>query len=223
MTLPHDTDVMDRRNRPQRTATLPTGAALAGLASVAAVALLSVGCSGGPKGAGVAGRDGTTIPVAASGSSGSRNGPPQYADALRYSRCMRSHGISDFPDPSASGIFAIHSAGPNSDLDRTNPTFQAAEQACQRYSPQHDVTPAQHAQLESEYLRFAKCMQSHGVSDFPDPVTGSGGHPGFYFQGGTNSDLNSNNPAFQRGVEACQHILGHKFESVVGPGGGKGA
>lgn len=83
---------------------------------------------------------------------------------------------------------------------------------------------AQHAQLESEYLSFAKCMRSHGVTDFPDPVIGSGGHPGFHLHGGPNSDLNSNNPAFQSGVEACQHILGHKFEFIIGPGGsGKGA
>jgi hypothetical protein len=91
-------------------------------------------------------------------------------------------------------------------------------------SPQHDVTPAQHAQLESEYLSFARCMRSHGISDFPDPVTGSGGHPGFRLQGGSSSDLNSNNPAIQRGVESCQRILGHQFRFVFTPSGvGKGA
>ena len=84
-------------------------------------------------------------------------------------------------------------------------------------------TPAEQAQLENEYLRFARCMRSHGVSDFPDPITGSGGHPGFSLQGGSSSDLNSN-PAFQRGVEACQHILGHQFRFVFTPSGvGKGA
>src|SRR5437763_9660347 len=79
-------------------------------------------------------------------------------------------------------------------------------------------------QLESEYLRFARCMRSHGVSDFPDPITGTGGHPGFSLQGGSNSDLNSNKPAFQRGVGACQHILGHQLKFVFTPSGlGKGA
>ena len=85
-------------------------------------------------------------------------------------------------------------------------------------------SPAQHAQLESEYLSFARCMRSHGVSDFPDPVTGSGGHPGFHLQGGSNSYLNQNKLAFQRGVEACQDILGHQFRFVFTPSGvGKGA
>jgi hypothetical protein len=85
-------------------------------------------------------------------------------------------------------------------------------------------THAQHAQLEREYLSFARCVRSHGVSDFPDPVIGSGGHPGFHLQGGTDSDLNSSNPAFQRGVDACQHLVGHQFRFVFTPSGvGKGA
>jgi hypothetical protein len=85
-------------------------------------------------------------------------------------------------------------------------------------------TPAQYAQLESEYLSFARCVRSHGVSDFPDPVIGSGGHPGFRLQGGTDSDLNSNNPAFQAGVAACQRILRHQFRFIFTPSGvGKGA
>lgn len=85
-------------------------------------------------------------------------------------------------------------------------------------------TPPPHAQLESEYLRFASCMRSHRVPDFPDPVTGRGGHPGFRLQGGSNSDLNASNPAFQRGVEACQHVLGHRFRFAFASSGvGKGA
>jgi hypothetical protein len=85
------------------------------------------------------------------------------------------------------------------------------------------TSPA-HVQLENEYLRFARCMRSHGISDFPDPITGSGGHPGFSLQGGSDSDLNSKSPAFQRGIGVCQHILGHQFRFVFTPSGvGKGA
>jgi hypothetical protein len=85
-------------------------------------------------------------------------------------------------------------------------------------------TSADQAQLEDEYLRFARCMRSHGVSDFPDPIIGSGGHPGFSLQGGSNSDSNSNNSAFQRAARTCQHFLGHEFRFVFTPSGaGKGA
>jgi hypothetical protein len=83
---------------------------------------------------------------------------------------------------------------------------------------------AERVRLQNEYLRFARCMRSHEIGDFPDPITGSGGHPGFSLQGGSSSDLNSNSPAFQRGVEACQHILGHEFRFVFTPSGaGKGS
>jgi hypothetical protein len=83
---------------------------------------------------------------------------------------------------------------------------------------------AERARLQNEYLRFAGCMRSHEIGDFPDPITGSGGHPGFSLQRGSSSDLSSNSPAFQRGVEACQHILGHEFRFVFTPSGaGKGS
>jgi hypothetical protein len=206
--------------RPRRVSPLALRGAAAILAA-AGLALLAAACGGSNKAASVSSSS-------AAGSSNAASLAPftssHESNALRYSQCMRLHGITDFPDPTASGDFAIHGTGPNSDLDQNNPTFQAAERACQRYSPQHDVTPAQHTQLEREYLSFARCMRSHGVSDFPDPITGSGGHPGFYFQGGSNSDLNQNNPAFRRGGDACQHILGHQFRFVFTPSGvGKGA
>ena len=49
-------------------------------------------------------------------------------ELLALSRCMRDHGIKDFPDPSNG---AIHlNGGPGSDLDPNNPLFRAAQQAC---------------------------------------------------------------------------------------------
>jgi hypothetical protein len=96
--------------------------------------------------------------------------------------------------------------------------------ACGGSNEAASASSAQHAQLKTEYLSFARCMRSHGISDFPDPVIGSGGHPGFLLQGGPSSDLNSNNPALQRGGEGCQHLLGHQFRFVFTPSGlGKGA
>jgi hypothetical protein len=93
----------------------------------------------------------------------------------------------------------------------------------QRGSTAMQISPSPNGS-GGEYLSFAKCMRSRGVTDFPDPVTGNGGHPGFHLQGGSNSDLNANDPAFQRGVEGCQHILGHEFKFIFGPAGvGKGA
>ncbi len=57
--------------------------------------------------------------------------PQVLAQALRFSRCMRSHGIADFPDPGSSARGGTGTqAGKGSDLDPENSRFQAAERAC---------------------------------------------------------------------------------------------
>ena len=59
------------------------------------------------------------------------------AQSLQYSKCMRSHGITDFPDPQSSNGrvgFSI-TAGPGSDLNPNNPQFQAAQKACETLLP----------------------------------------------------------------------------------------
>ncbi len=54
---------------------------------------------------------------------------------LKVSVCMRAHGISDFPDPTANGIEIPIRKGMPTDLDPNNPGFQSAEKACQRFGP----------------------------------------------------------------------------------------
>jgi hypothetical protein len=59
------------------------------------------------------------------------------AQLLKYSECMRSHGITDFPDPQSTNGrvgFSI-TASPGSDLDPNNPRFQAADNACENLVP----------------------------------------------------------------------------------------
>jgi hypothetical protein len=54
--------------------------------------------------------------------------------ALRFSVCMRAHGVPDFPDPVISGggtAVGLHVAH----LDRNSPQFQAAVQACRTFGP----------------------------------------------------------------------------------------
>jgi hypothetical protein len=56
------------------------------------------------------------------------------AQALKFSQCMRSHGISDFPDPQSGpggGIAIRIRAGQGSDLNPQSAQFQAAQNACQ--------------------------------------------------------------------------------------------
>jgi len=56
------------------------------------------------------------------------------AQALRYARCMRAHGISDFPDPNAQGGIALKPSS-GGDLDPNNPQYQAADKACKSLMP----------------------------------------------------------------------------------------
>jgi hypothetical protein len=56
------------------------------------------------------------------------------AGNLKYAECMRAHGISDFPDPNGQGLLQIK-AQPGSDLDPSNPRYQAANKVCQHYQP----------------------------------------------------------------------------------------
>jgi hypothetical protein len=56
----------------------------------------------------------------------------QQQRLLALSACMRAHGLKDFPDPSNGGLqISVH---PGSDLDPSNPIFQKARQACQKYA-----------------------------------------------------------------------------------------
>ncbi len=206
-TIP-EADANQRRQRPS-----PRRAWYA-LVGLVGLAVLAAACSGGSNGPGVAsaGTTATTKPApgssATNGSSGSKN--PSLA--LEYSQCMRSHGVADFPDPNSSGDISI-SAGPGSDLNPNNPTFEAAQQACQKYTPGANMTPAQKAQAQANLLKYAQCMRAHGIADFPDPTTGPDGAPGIRIQSGPGSDLDPNNATFQAAQQKCQKEM---------PGGGKG-
>jgi hypothetical protein len=61
------------------------------------------------------------------------------AQALKFSQCMRTHGLADFPDPvfhsSSGGISISIKAGPGSDLSPNSPAFQAAQTQCQKLLP----------------------------------------------------------------------------------------
>ena len=170
--------------------------------------VLASACSSSPSSPGVASVGGstTTDPQTAASTGSSATGLPTHADLLAYSQCMRAHGVSDFPDPSADGTLSI-SASPGSDLDPNNPTYEAAQKACQKDIPQ--PTKAQQANAYKDGLKMAQCMRAHGVPDFPDP-TASGG---IEIHGGPGSDLNPDSPTFEAAQNTCQKDL---------PGGGKG-
>jgi hypothetical protein len=65
---------------------------------------------------------------------GSGRSPAQVqqmrAQGLRFSGCMRSHGVATFPDPDSSGRIPDRFG-----IDQGSPKFQAANQACRKDRP----------------------------------------------------------------------------------------
>jgi hypothetical protein len=49
---------------------------------------------------------------------------------LRYAKCIRAHGVPDFPDPTSEGL----RISPSSGIDLNSPAFRAAEKSCQKYN-----------------------------------------------------------------------------------------
>jgi hypothetical protein len=114
---------------------------------------------------------------------------------------MRSHGVTNYPDPSSNGQ-------PQSikHVDPSSPTFLRGYKACQKYLPSGEVgPPAPTAAQLSSALAFAQCMRSHGFPQFPDPLTTYG--PGFtlgrgeYFPDISTSELQS--AVFTQAAKAC--------------------
>ena len=96
---------------------------------------------------------------------------PGVAAAFAYSRCMRSHGVSDFPDPKV--VTRPGSQGIMFHVGRAqaaSPRFKAADRACQSILPApNDSSPAQQQARKKGFLAFARCMRDKGIAGFPDP------------------------------------------------------
>ena len=138
--------------------------------------LLAAACGSSPKSPGVAGIGPSTTTKATGSGGGSRGGSlPQdaLAEMTAYSKCMRSHGILDFPDPTPNpggpgGGFELK-GGPGSDLDPNNPTYQAANKTCQPLLPNGGRMPPPTAQYMAAAVKLAACMRTHGFPNFSDP------------------------------------------------------
>lgn len=90
------------------------------------------------------------------------------AQALAYARCMRSHGVPDYRDPTTSG--GGISLNPGKGVDPNTPQFRAAQQACRTLLPgPGGLSPEQRAEARQDGLRMAECMHAHGFPTFPEP------------------------------------------------------
>jgi hypothetical protein len=132
---------------------------------------------------------------------------PKKADveaaALKFSRCMRAHGVN-MPDPEISSDGSkvrvlIGGAKGTAKFNPRTPAFKAAEQACRKYmeAVRPRLTPAQQQEAQQQVLETLRCMRRHGV-DIPDSAASGGG-----LKIGPESGVDPRNPAFRRAEKAC--------------------
>jgi hypothetical protein len=136
---------MSRKRRP-----------LAALAAIAMAALISACGSSAPAGTGSSG--------------GGNNTAANAQKAVKFAECMRSNGVSEFPDPGSSGNLTIDGIANGSSLDPSAPAFKQAISACKNLEPAGFTGRKRSAQEQQAALKFAECMRENGVPDFPDPT-----------------------------------------------------
>jgi hypothetical protein len=131
------------------------------VAALAVVAVIGAGCSDEPA------ENGNT----GTGGSGGSNAAANRDKGMRFAECMRDKGVSEFPDPDASGGLTIDGVLNGSSLDPTTPAWKAAIGACKDLQPPGFTGDGEVSSEEQETrLEFAQCMRENGVEDFPDPA-----------------------------------------------------
>ena len=131
------------------------------LAVTVGLLLLTAACGSGTSSSSTSSTSGTS-------SSGTGGVSAAYvSDKLGLARCLRAHGVPNYPDPNASG-----QEPPGAKQLIFAPQGQAAVGACSSWGNRiHNDVAAQNQAVMGEYVRFAQCMRAHGLPNFPDPVT----------------------------------------------------
>jgi hypothetical protein len=117
---------------------------------------------------------------------------------------MRSHGVGRFPDPNSKGQLSSGS----SLADLSSPQYRKAQQACRSLLPQgYTMQGGSLSQQQlAQFLKYARCMRAHGVSNFADPTS----------SGLSLSGVDPNSPRFQAAQNVCRSLLPNR-----GKGGGQ--
>jgi ABC-type glycerol-3-phosphate transport system substrate-binding protein len=151
--------------------------------------------------------------------SGAKGQDKAFEGALKFSKCMRDHGIG-MPDPQRVGKGGIKLSGGKANFN--DPKMKSAQSACQKYMQiggGETIDPAKRAKLQEAALSYARCMRGQGV-DMPDPkLAGNGGlsfqagpgpGPKSNGSGGKGLGVSPDSPKFQAADKACNHLLGDR-------------
>jgi hypothetical protein len=184
---------------------------VAAFIAIVSVVLLAAACSGSGS---------------AAGSGGSNAGESTTSrSAVGYSRCMRSHGVPNYPDPTSNG--QVPKADPQQ-LGVSSSQLQAAQRACQPLLPGSGETAEQQQETQcamaddcsqavvqhwmSGLRTLARCLRSHGEPNWPDPVISSRGTPHFNYE---QAGIDHHSPQVLAKVSECMRLTG--FEGLPLP------
>lgn len=153
----------------------------------AGTVLLAAACGGG-----------SPAPAASAGQS-------LYQRSLTYSRCMRSHGVPDFPIlKQGPGGTLIHPLSPPAGM-LTAPGYDAAFRACLKLAVIGGGSAARYRAAALQGLLQAECMRAHGITGYPSPATLDGG---IHSPDPVAIGLDTHTLQFQAAAKACGMAAG---------------
>ena len=132
----------------------------------------------------IAGCGSSNTSSSTSKSPSSASSPSSFAQSqLAAARCIRTHGVPDFPDPTfGAGGAQVNLQTPRGML--TSPGFEVAQRQCAKLGLElagyvaSQETPSGDAM--AQMLAVAECMRAHGVPNFPDPARTYPANPARY-------------------------------------------
>ena len=169
---------------------------LAACGMVVMVAAAGAGCGGAQSSS-------TTTTAAHTSTASQASTVTPRAKAVKFSECMRSNGVGDFPDPNASGAF------PSFGISVTPAVWTKAVAACKALQPPGSLSAKLSPRQLSAARKFAQCIREHGVPDFPDPVNGQP-------LVDTTRIPSSNKPGGMTILNAAMHTCGHFVAEQTG-------
>ena len=137
-------------------------------------------------------------------SSGQLSQAQLQQDAFSFADCMRSHRVSNFPDPRTAPHAIKSTMNPNSALPRS-PAFQSAATACQHLLPGGDLPTRDETHSRAQItalLTLARCLRTHGFPKFPDPTSTGQLTP----ESLANAGINVHQPAVLQAGDACVSV-----------------
>jgi hypothetical protein len=197
----------NRETNSQRGEWSLVGRIVTALVTAAGFSLMLAAC-GAPSQSGVVQLGSTT--TLANSAPGTSSISGQVSEALAFARCMRSHGVTDFPDPNANAGFNKVTMN---QLASGNPSYQGATQSCAHLLPGiGGMTPALAQEIANDEAKFVGCMRSRGVANWPNPVLEQGR---FIFDPQA-VGIDTNSPRIAAKLQECDYVFP---ASVGGPPG----